>query len=716
MTPRTALKLLLHVANFGLAAQGVPTFGGTDLVVDMMVRGERPLPGDAEHLRSAAQRLAGEQAGAWGEETVAHAIDLVRAAPLDPALVASAFARGADAASAAALLLDDLRLRLAARGDGAEVDSATANLLRRIFCDLYADNGALHALAATTLQRVARRLDDLDRAVRAGDAPPLALPREHPDGSGLHYANRTLPVLGREAVQARLRAFLDGEGDIRWFQLAGGAGQGKSRLALELCLERAGGWDVGFLAGERLARFERWHLWQPTAPTLIVLDYVTGWEEAVRAALDALLVTRRRFDHPVRLLLLERTPYRGAETAAHAAPWWRSLVAGHQALADALAATRFADGVLELAALGDDNLAQIVRRRGGGRAAPPAADEVRATLARIDGAGRPLYAYLLAEHLAAGAAAPTTRERLLDDALAREQRRFWRHEVRHLPTLVGDDPAMRLAVLATLARGVEAGPAVTALDPAAGNGHPQETIAEACRINGRPVLTADVTRETTLPPLQPDLLGEYLVLQALAPGFAGTATPATAALVQAAWRLAPEGTAQTLALAAQDFAHHPTLPALLKIPPEEPTGGTALAMALVPVTGHAANAVALPLTRAGIAAASELCRRLSGDLREPRLALTVAASNAAAAYGNAGDLAAMERARGELDAALAGFEDDREFRLLRVKGAAIAVLAYGRAERVDAVADALAELDAAVAGFESDAEFAAVLDTVAHLR
>ena len=150
--------------------------------------------------------------------------------------------------------------------------------------------------------------------------------------------------------------------------------------------------------------------------------------------------------------------------------------------------------------------------------------------------------------------------------------------------------------------------------------------------------------------------------------------------------------------------------------PDEPTGGAALAMALLDVTGHAGNAIALPLTRAGIAAASELRRRLSGDLREPRLALTIAAYNAALAYGKAGELDAMARARGELDAAIDGLADDREFRLLRVTGAAIAALAYAQAERREAVANALADLDAAVAGFADDPEFAAVLDAVAHPR
>lgn len=121
--------------------------------------------------------------------------------------------------------------------------------------------------------------------------------------------------------------------------------------------------------------------------------------------------------------------------------------------------------MLELLALGDEDLAEIIRRRLENRAVAPSTDEIRDTLTRIDGAGRPLYAYLLAEHLAEGDEAPRTQEDLLGKALKREQSRFWGHKAtRPLPDVVADDPAMRLAVLATLARGVEAGAALATLD------------------------------------------------------------------------------------------------------------------------------------------------------------------------------------------------------------------------------------------------------------
>jgi hypothetical protein len=87
MIAKAIFKLLLHVANTALATHGVATFGGTDLVVDEIARGERPLPG--------------EHAGAWGGEAADRAIGLVEKAPLDLTLLASAFARGGDARSAA---------------------------------------------------------------------------------------------------------------------------------------------------------------------------------------------------------------------------------------------------------------------------------------------------------------------------------------------------------------------------------------------------------------------------------------------------------------------------------------------------------------------------------------------------------------------------------------------------------------------------------------
>lgn len=58
---------------------------------------------------------------------------------------------------------------------------------------------------------------------------------------------QAVPFVGREAELGALQGWLDGPDAVRVRCVTGGAGSGKTRLALELCaLAEATGWDVGF--------------------------------------------------------------------------------------------------------------------------------------------------------------------------------------------------------------------------------------------------------------------------------------------------------------------------------------------------------------------------------------------------------------------------------------------------------------------------------------
>ncbi len=129
-----------------------------------------------------------------------------------------------------------------------------------------------------------------------------------------HYASQMLDVLGRIQEQQRLREFLDhteivdnGEKRFSWIQIAGVGGQGKSRLAYELMLEREEQWCAGFLTSDDLTEFkDHWTVWQPHRPYLLIFDYVVGREEEIGPVFRLLARRSEEFHQPVRMIFLER--------------------------------------------------------------------------------------------------------------------------------------------------------------------------------------------------------------------------------------------------------------------------------------------------------------------------------------------------------------------------------------------------------------------------
>ncbi len=80
--------------------------------------------------------------------------------------------------------------------------------------------------------------------------------RKLTEASRLYFGARKVPFVGREAELDRLRDFLFGAEDFRWWLATGPGGSGKSRLALELCQRAGACWRTGFLPGSELERFD----------------------------------------------------------------------------------------------------------------------------------------------------------------------------------------------------------------------------------------------------------------------------------------------------------------------------------------------------------------------------------------------------------------------------------------------------------------------------
>ena len=161
--------------------------------------------------------------------------------------------------------------------------------------------------------------------------PRNRLPRKSPSPVDLlNPYRRSIALVGREADMQSLWDWLHSPRPIAVRILAGRAGAGKTRAAIELIesltTERPGTWFAGFATGTELWRFyekENLAQWGWARPTLVVVDYAASLVEPLRAWLRELAQHPGHPDRPLRLLLLER------EAAANDG-WLQSLARGGQ--------------------------------------------------------------------------------------------------------------------------------------------------------------------------------------------------------------------------------------------------------------------------------------------------------------------------------------------------------------------------------------------------
>lgn len=410
--------------------------------------------------------------------------------------------------------------------------------------------------------------------------PHLDLPtaREAPASDDLEskfkFNVKVTKTIGREVEEKAIRAFARPENGFRWLQIAGVAGQGKTRLAHDLALERdRDGWRAGFLSDDEITAFsEAVGTWHPGKPHLIILDYVVGREAEIGRLLRA-LGRRRDFTQPVCVLLLERQRWdRGDATqksvdadgnatfslSADRAPWFVAVQAEAkpQELAD------FSEPVVELTKLSPDDLTKLVRAY--------ASKElllsdlaIQERLEKIDRSGRPLFALFLAEALSDPSQSVRTtwsKEDLLDYVVTRNAEKRWRPIFSSEPPRIGaETPSMRLAVLATLARGVRSDTARGLL----GDDYDETVEREALVLLDAPMGKSQ-RGPVLFPPLEPDLLGGWFVLSCVSAGMD------ISELLDVAWREYPVETGATLRRIGEDFPENPDALALFDREPEHP--------------------------------------------------------------------------------------------------------------------------------------------------
>ncbi|MBC7572690.1 MAG: ATP-binding protein [Spirosoma sp.] len=371
------------------------------------------------------------------------------------------------------------------------------------------------------------------------------------------YGLRYTSFISRDTEIDQLWDFLNGQPTRRllWWLVTGPGGMGKSRLALEFCLEaRCVNRYVGFVETDHLTTFD-WSQWRPAAPTLLVVDYVAAYAGATQKMIGQLSRNAQNglLAQPVRVLLLER------ETRDD---WWNSFLADRD-IAESSYVPGRPEQVLKLPAFTDADRWQIITEIHRKQQKPVTLSQAETlrSLADIDPDGRPLFAFLTGMAMAGGEDIRRWDvHALLNNLLHREETQIWATHPNWSDERCREGHK-NLMVLTTLTRGLSVSRLKELLSqsfsylpdrrPDAGLYERLSDIRKRELPNG--------TEENVYEGLQPDLVGEYYVLkrieELLRDDFTGEET--VQALLQLAWNLTPEETWWSIYRTGSDFSHFP---------------------------------------------------------------------------------------------------------------------------------------------------------------
>lgn len=422
-----------------------------------------------------------------------------------------------------------------------------------------------------------------------------------------------IAVLGRNKEQRQLREFLSGDQQFLWLQLAGVAGQGKSRIAWEL-IQKARcehDFNAGFMEGDALRAFKgNWETWQPDKPYLIVIDYMIERDKPIGQMMVALMqrANARTLTHPVRLILIERqrrdrgqiikipvrNPIKPTNSNKEKEPefqlstnqnaaWFDQIVKDAEEIDRSTNLTRWdhlfdGHGIIELERLDEGDLVSIAKQvastRSNGQPITLSDKLISQSLRRFDKNGRPLYAYLLGIALIDQSfSSAWDQGDLLSAVLSIEQDKRWKLKFgeEEVPRLDSDIRSLHIAVFATIVRAVDRYD-LQAWDE--WQGLSDEEVEKALVLVNGPIGAGVSWPGDIIPGFFPDLLGEWFVLSVLQ-----RQAHQLQNVITKAWQNDPEATSGFLQRLAQDFPSHKVTRGLLSHAPENQGGYLAFGLA-----------------------------------------------------------------------------------------------------------------------------------------
>ena len=357
------------------------------------------------------------------------------------------------------------------------------------------------------------------------DRKPVDLIRERTDYLAMTFSERGSDFFGREDEKSRLQEFLADEREIVWWQIAGKAGQGKSRLALDLVDTLDDGtWYAGFLDARQLSK-TNWFETEFLRPSLIVIDYIASTQKAkdFMAALNALRIRidDNKISHKVRFLLLEREGYRLDQSKSGQMNWLDPLIKKPESQ-QALEKYVFNTQPLELSDLHDDDMRSIIKSWRKKHHEPALSDtELDQIIKQLKGnssqtrAWRPLFALLFASlsDQSLDKNQDLSIEDILTAALDEEQSKFW--DIEGEP----NDHSIHIACLATMVGEIDLKKLEENEDIEttlySGQDNQNEIFRQAHCLLGRNITIAPDNSDYRFSAREPDLIGEYLIIRYL---------------------------------------------------------------------------------------------------------------------------------------------------------------------------------------------------------
>ncbi|MBN8666167.1 MAG: hypothetical protein J0M30_01605 [Chitinophagales bacterium] len=160
-------------------------------------------------------------------------------------------------------------------------------------------------------------LGQISGYIKAHQIPDLhyMLPLEEREEIQLGFSYRYTGYVGRQDILIHLHDFMNQTDPLKWVMVAGKAGQGKSRIAQEICdVYYKKGWHVGFWPPKADRSSFNWAQFTPGHfnGVLLVFDYIIGKEKEIKFILQRIAIRLRELQaekaNPglVRVILLER--------------------------------------------------------------------------------------------------------------------------------------------------------------------------------------------------------------------------------------------------------------------------------------------------------------------------------------------------------------------------------------------------------------------------
>jgi ankyrin repeat protein len=310
-----------------------------------------------------------------------------------------------------------------------------------------------------------------------------------------------LPLVGRENEIVLLDKFIESDGQFKIWAIAGPSGSGKTRLTFQWAYvsEVLKDWDCHVLHKEDLSTPKKWENWAPDKSTLIIIDYLYGFEKVVLE-----LMSRRSTptEHKIRLLLIDHV----FSEPLHSDKRWG--FSGDQESFDRNEHFFYDHKPLDLEETENQEeiIKSIIAERAGIDLESNKIKEAHDYLLNTEGAYRPLFAALVADAINSGKNFKAwNRRELINYYLSGEQRLPWEHEDLGL----NGRWASHFIAVATARRGI----VYEDLFKAASNCvSTPEHFGDVKRICQKVITNNDTI---TLKPFKPDILGESFFLKFL---------------------------------------------------------------------------------------------------------------------------------------------------------------------------------------------------------